>query len=99
MERAPEPVAAGFAYDARTAPASSEGNAAAAGCALVSYIPKPFRLAANDPLNVQFSNIGIARAMVRVLNEMGYGVDVINFTDNRFKVEKTYDLFIGHGAP
>jgi glycosyltransferase involved in cell wall biosynthesis len=65
---------------------------------LVSYITSPFRLSPDDPRNVQFSNIGIARSIVRVLNELGYVVDVVEWTDIRFVPKKEYDLFVGHGG-
>lgn len=66
--------------------------------ALLSYITLPFRLRANDPLNIQFSNIGIARSIVCVLNELGYIVDVVEYTDTKFIPCRNYHLFIGHGA-
>jgi glycosyltransferase involved in cell wall biosynthesis len=36
--------------------------------------------------------------MVRVLNDMGYAVDVIECTNKRFIPMRDYDLFIGHQA-
>jgi len=66
--------------------------------ALVSYITSPFRLSPDDPRNVQFSNIGIARSVVRVLNELGYVVDVIEWIDTRFVPKREYDVFVGHGG-
>ncbi len=66
--------------------------------ALLSYITLPFRLSKNDPRNFQFSNIGIARSIVRALNELGYVVDVIEYTDTKFHPRREYDLFIGHGG-
>jgi glycosyltransferase involved in cell wall biosynthesis len=66
--------------------------------ALVSYITIPFRIPANDPINIQFSNIGIAHSIVQVLNELGYIVDIIEWNDTKFIPRKHYDLFIGHGG-
>ncbi len=66
--------------------------------ALLSYITTPFRLSGDDPRSVQFSNIGIARSIVRVLNGLGYIVDVVEWTDARFLPRRDYDLFIGHGG-
>lgn len=66
--------------------------------ALLSYITTPFRLSQYDPRNLQFSNVGIARSIVRTLNELGYIVDVVEYTDIRFTPKKEYDLFIGHGG-
>ena len=66
--------------------------------ALLSYIITPFSLSPDDPRSVQFSNIGIARSIVRVLNELGYVVDVIEWTDTKFLPRRHYDIFIGHGG-
>jgi len=66
--------------------------------ALLSYITIPFKLSPGDPRQRQFSNIGIARSIVHVLNELGYLVDVVEWTDVKFLPEKKYDLFIGHGG-
>lgn len=66
--------------------------------ALLSYITTPFRLPPDDPRNIQFSNIGIARSIVRVLNELGYVVDVVEWKDIKFLPHRHYDLFIGHGG-
>lgn len=66
--------------------------------ALLSYITTPFRLPSDDARNIQFSNIGIAHSIVHVLNELGYIIDVVEWTDTRFVPNKKYDLFIGHGG-
>lgn len=66
--------------------------------ALLSYITRPFKLPPDDSRNVQFSNVGIARSIVRVLNELGYIVDVVEYTDTEFVPCREYDLFIGHGG-
>lgn len=66
--------------------------------ALLSYITIPFRLPPNDPRNVMFSNIGIARSIVRVLNELGYIVDIVEYKDTNFVPHRKYNLFIGHGG-
>jgi glycosyltransferase involved in cell wall biosynthesis len=66
--------------------------------ALLSYLvlpllpPPPFR----D--RVQFSNRGIAQEIPRVLNELGYKVDIINFDNEKWRPSPGYDLFIGHGG-
>jgi len=65
---------------------------------LLSYITTPFRLSLDDPRNVMFSNIGIARSIARVLNELGYIVDIVEWTDTKFLPCRYYDLFIGHGG-
>jgi len=67
--------------------------------ALVSYITHAFQqFSPGDARNVQFSNIGIARSIVRILNELGYIVDVVEWSDTEFVPNKHYDLFIGHGG-
>lgn len=67
--------------------------------ALLSYITRPFILSNNSiSCNSQFSNFGIARSIVRVLNELGYIVDIVEWDDIKFQPTKKYDLFIGHGG-
>ena len=34
----------------------------------------------------------------RALNELGYSVDIVNYTNKRFIPDRKYDLFIGHGG-
>ena len=66
--------------------------------ALLSYLvtpllpPPPFR----D--RVKFSNRGIAQEIPRVLNGMGYKVDIINFDNVSWVPQREYDLFIGHAG-
>ena len=60
--------------------------------ALVSYLKYPTRLPADYA--VQFSNPGIVIAIVRVLSEMGYKVDVIEYTDLEYRPDVHYDLFV-----
>ncbi|MFC1496872.1 methyltransferase [Verrucomicrobiota bacterium] len=88
-QKHPAPV-----YDA----GASSNNSNQSKRALLSYITDPFRLSPDDPINVQFSNTGIARSIVNVLNELGYSVDVIQYTDTKFVPRKGYDLFIGNGG-
>lgn len=66
--------------------------------ALVSYITAPFRLWPDDPRNMEFSNIGIGRSIVYALNELGYVVDVVEYSDRKFVPHREYDLFIGHAG-
>ncbi len=66
--------------------------------ALVSYITMPFRLRPGHPDHIRFSNNGIARNMVRALNELGYVVDVVEWSDTKFTPKRKYDLFLGHGG-
>lgn len=66
--------------------------------ALLSYITVPFLLAADDPSNTRFSNIGLARTIVEVLNDLGYVVDIVEYNDTRFRPRHKYDVFLGHGG-
>ncbi len=77
---------------------SNARRVASPGRVLISYITSPFRLAPQDPANVRFSNVGIARTMVRALNDLGYVVDLIDYDDARFVPKQSYDLFIGHAG-
>jgi glycosyltransferase involved in cell wall biosynthesis len=66
--------------------------------ALLSYLVHPFSIPGDDPRFLRHINIWRAREMVRVLNCMGYIVDVIDYRDTKFVPRKKYDLFIGHGG-
>ena len=45
-----------------------------------------------------FSNLGLAVALVRGLNSVGYGVDVLNWDSQDIPSGNNYDLFVGHGG-
>ena len=66
--------------------------------ALLSYITHPFYIPQNDSRFMRHINIWHAQEIVRVLNRLGYEVDVIDYRDEIFFVEQPYDLFIGHGG-
>lgn len=66
--------------------------------ALLSYLTASFRLWPDDPRNLEFSNIGIGRSIVCALNELGYVVDVVEYSDRKFVPRRDYDLFIGHAG-
>ena len=66
--------------------------------ALLSYITHPFSLSRDDPRSLGHISIWHAVEMVRALNELGYGVDVVGYQDRRFVPRRPYDLFIGHGG-
>lgn len=66
--------------------------------ALFSYIVHPFSIPPNDSAFLRHSNICHAQEIVRVLNELGYIVDVIDFRDTSFVPKRKYDMFIGHGG-
>jgi glycosyltransferase involved in cell wall biosynthesis len=66
--------------------------------ALLSYITHPFYISPNDSKFIRHINIWHAHEIVRVLNRLGYAVDVIDYRDDSFVVKQPYDLFIGHGG-
>jgi len=66
--------------------------------ALVSFLTGAFRLRPANPDNVRFSLIGVARGIVQTLNELGYAVDVAEWSDVKFLPRRKYDLFVGHGG-
>lgn len=66
--------------------------------ALLSYIVHPFSISRDNPRYYRHINIWRAPEIVRILNELGYLVDVVDYTDEKFIPPKKYDLFIGHGG-
>ncbi|MCX5999859.1 MAG: hypothetical protein NTU41_09815, partial [Chloroflexi bacterium] len=92
-QRQPETVPAAV-FDVWT----SQAGAPPTKQALLSYITAPFRMSDEDPSTSQFSNNGIAKDIVRTLNQIGYIVDIVEWTDTIFAPKKPYDLFVGHGG-
>ncbi len=66
--------------------------------ALLSYLPNFVIDEAAGLKTSQFSNVGLALTLPKVLNNLGYSVDIVSWDDTTFKPNKKYDLFIGHGA-
>jgi glycosyltransferase involved in cell wall biosynthesis len=66
--------------------------------ALFSYIVHPFSIPRDDPRFLGHNNIWYTHEIVRVLNRMGYRVDVIDYQDTSFTPQYSYDLFLGHGG-
>lgn len=66
--------------------------------ALLSYITHPFSISRDDPGFLRHINIWRAWELVRILNELGYVVDVVDYRDVSFVPCRSYDLFIGHGG-
>lgn len=64
--------------------------------ALLAYITTPFRLLPDNPTSNQFSNNGIAKSIVKTLNRLNYIVDIIEYSDIKFRPKKNYEFFIGH---
>jgi len=66
--------------------------------ALLSYIVHPFSIPRDDPRFLRHTNISHSKEIVRILNQLGYIVDVVDYRDTGFLPRKRYDLFIGHGG-
>lgn len=59
---------------------------------LLLYIVEPFRNPKKD--NVSHQNYWQAKELTKIIGEMKYNVDVIQFSDRRAKLTKKYDLVI-----
>lgn len=68
------------------------------GRALVSYVPGPVLDGALGISPRAFSNEGIVREMVRVLNNMGLAVDLVHYRDTVPFVGGLYDVWVQHGG-
>jgi glycosyltransferase involved in cell wall biosynthesis len=66
--------------------------------ALVSYLVHPLSVPPAFREQKQFSNKGIAQAICRSLNELGYTVDIVDFQNDTWLPSRQYQLFIGHGG-
>ena len=66
--------------------------------ALLSYIVHPFATLPDATRFPPHINIWHAWEMVRVLNQLGFIVDVVDYRDEGFAPSQRYDLFIGHGG-
>jgi len=66
--------------------------------ALLSYLTAPLRDVQPDDQRRPFSNAGLALTLPRLLQHMGYVVDIVDCSDTWFKPTRHYELFIGHGA-
>ena len=66
--------------------------------ALLSYLVLPLLPPRAFRDRDKFSNRGIAQEIPRVLNELGYSVDIVNFDNRSWLPDRQYDLFIGHGG-
>ncbi|PKP60025.1 hypothetical protein CVT91_05710 [Candidatus Atribacteria bacterium HGW-Atribacteria-1] len=73
-------------------------NRPANGHALLMYIAHPFFMNENDPGFRSHINIQCSLTIVKVLNELGYIVDVIDYTDQEFDTKRQYDIVIGIGG-
>ena len=66
--------------------------------ALLSYIVHPFSIPRDDPHFLHHINIWHVQEIVRILNQLGYMVDVVDYRDTSFVPHKNYDLFVGHAG-
>ena len=66
--------------------------------ALLSYLSQPILDELTGGTSVRFSNDGLATSWPKVLNKLGYSVDIINWDDNDFTFEHSYQLIISHGG-
>lgn len=64
--------------------------------ALFTYKTSSFRLPPGDPQRANFSHEGLGPAVVAALHNLGYVVDVIDYQHPDPRLERNYDLFIGH---
>lgn len=62
------------------------------GHALVSYISEPIMWKSDDKRFNGHSNLWESAEITKILNELGYIVDCISFTDNHFKSNNNYDI-------
>jgi glycosyltransferase involved in cell wall biosynthesis len=65
---------------------------------LLSYIVHPILIPEQDPRMFGHINIWHTREIVKILNRQGYLVDVVDYRDKNYKINRNYDLFIGHGG-
>jgi glycosyltransferase involved in cell wall biosynthesis len=66
--------------------------------ALLSYLVHSFSIPRDDPRFFQHISIWRVPEIVRILNRLGYTVDVIDYRDTTFVPRRKYELFIGHGG-
>lgn len=62
------------------------------------YIVHPLLIPKSHRNKVRFSNDGIAQNIPRVLNELGYIVDIIHFKNKGWALKHDYDFIICHGG-
>jgi hypothetical protein len=66
--------------------------------ALLSFLVEPIAQELHGQRHSAFSNAGLGTAIPRVLNQMGYRTDIINWDDRDFNPSDQYDLVVVHGA-
>ncbi len=65
--------------------------------ALLSYLVEPFVLDPDSPRLLKHGNRWRGLELARLLDELGYIVDVIDHDDGRTRVPDRYDLLLGQG--
>ncbi|MGD0781141.1 MAG: hypothetical protein ABR954_10265 [Dehalococcoidales bacterium] len=65
--------------------------------ALLSYLTYPFLMESNSPEFYHHQNKWCNIAIAKILGELGYIVDVIDWTDFQSKISHKYNLLIGFG--
>ena len=66
--------------------------------ALISYLVSPLLPVPSKRGQIIFSSLGIAQIIPRVLNELGYEVDIVSWDNTEWLPKRYYDLYIGHGG-
>lgn len=65
--------------------------------ALLVYTVHPFFHSANSDAFVSHTNLWRSREISKILDELGYIVDVMHYTDHDSNVKSRYDLLLGFG--
>ena len=66
--------------------------------ALLSYLDVSIKQYLKHQPTSRFSNDGLAIGWLKVLLQLGYSVDVINWADTTFNFAHKYDLVVSHGG-
>lgn len=66
--------------------------------ALLCYVVEPIAADVRGETINRFSNGGIALSWARVLNELGYELDIISWDNTEFIPTRKYDLVVFHGG-
>jgi glycosyltransferase involved in cell wall biosynthesis len=65
------------------------------GHVLLSYILEPFNTKAGEPVSSCHTNYWESLQIARTFLDLGYAVDVIHWSDDRFTPQKEYSIFVG----
>lgn len=64
--------------------------------ALLVYLVKPFLVKEDNPVFSKHQNLRQCKQIAAILGEFGYGVDAVDYRDDRFRPGKKYDLILSH---